>query len=157
MDVVQSASNAAELYVYLVNHRAPPTGEDATVVGADSTIEIFKNTISSRKKLIHIGTLRDSTIITPNDVAGQADGKGFFFTNDHGTKTGIARELQGAFSLWRTTSVGYCHLDHGCKIAASGLVSSNGIVKASNDTIYVASTFGAKVTIFKDRPMILCS
>lgn len=58
-----------------------------------------------------------------------------------------AREFRAAFSA--DTSVGYCHVDHGCKIAASGLVSSNGIAKASNDTIYVASTLGAKVTVFE--------
>ncbi|KAE9403564.1 serum paraoxonase/arylesterase [Gymnopus androsaceus JB14] len=147
MDVVPSAFHADELYVYLVNHRTPPAGQDATVVGADSVIELFKTTVSS-KRLTHLRTIRDPTIITPNDVSGQADGKGFFFTNDHGMKTGFARDLRDI--LFSTSSVGYCHLDRGCKVAASGLMHGNGIVKApSNDTIYVGSAVGAKIIVFE--------
>lgn len=86
MDVVPSSSNANELYVYLVNHRAPPAGHDPKVVGADSVIEVFKTTVSG-KRLTHITTVRDPAVLfTPNDVVGQADGKGFYFTNDHGNK-----------------------------------------------------------------------
>lgn len=103
MDIVPSATNARELYVYLVNHRAPPAGQDVTVVGADSVIEVFKGTVFG-KRLTHIQTIRDPTIITPNDVAGQGDGKGFFFTNDHGTKTGFVGLSNGLLT------VTYCDL-----------------------------------------------
>src|SRR5260370_16781161 len=41
------------------------------------------------------------------------------------------------------TSVGYCHVDEGCKIAMDGLPGSNGIARAQNGTVYVAnSKFG---------------
>lgn len=37
------------------------------------------------------------------------------------------------------TSVGYCHVDEGCKIAMAGLSGSNGIARAQNGTVYVAN------------------
>ncbi|KAJ3785174.1 hypothetical protein GGU10DRAFT_428119 [Lentinula aff. detonsa] len=150
MDVVPSTSlsNPNELFVYLVNHRAP-TGSpdsDARNVGADSVIELFNTTISG-DRLTHIKTFRDPVILTPNDVAGQGDGRGFFFTNDHSSKIPRARIIQNAFTA--STSVGYCHLDRGCKVAASGLHGNNGIVKALNDTVYVASNTGGKISVFE--------
>ncbi|KAJ3735787.1 hypothetical protein DFJ43DRAFT_1057035 [Lentinula guzmanii] len=148
MDVVSSASNASELFVYMINHRAP-SGQDPRKVGADSVIEVFKATVSENR-LFHIKTVRDPTIVSPNDIAGLADGKGFYFTNDHGSKAVYDSMIQNPWSA--TTSVGYCHIDHGCEIVASGLPSSNGILKASsNDTIYVSSSFGGKITVFQKR------
>ncbi|KAJ3887484.1 hypothetical protein GG344DRAFT_90470 [Lentinula edodes] len=149
MDVVPSSTNPNELFVYLVNHRAPPREQDVETVGADSVIEIFKTTVSGNQ-LVHIKTVRDSNIIsTPNDVAGDANGKGFYFTNDHGFKVSHVRTLRNVFSS--TTSVGYCHLDHGCKIVASGLYTNNGIVKAPelNASVYVASNMGGKISVFE--------
>ena len=84
MDVVPSTTNPKELFVYMVNHRIPLTG-DAADVGADSVIEIFKTTLSSGK-LTHLKTIEDPAIIAPNDVIGYPDGKSFYFTNDHGAK-----------------------------------------------------------------------
>ncbi|KAJ4483328.1 hypothetical protein J3R30DRAFT_3655674 [Lentinula aciculospora] len=148
MDVVTSASNANELFVYLINHRAPPAGQDPKKVGADSVIEVFKTTVFA-DRLVHMETVRDpAMIISPNDVSGQADGKGFYFTNDHSSKITHTPAILSAFSA--TTSIGYCHLDHGCKIVASGLLSSNGIVKASsNDTIFVSSNMGGTISVFE--------
>ncbi|KAJ3915067.1 hypothetical protein F5877DRAFT_92430 [Lentinula edodes] len=149
MDVVPSSTNPNELFVYLVNHRAPPREQDSETVGADSVIEVFKTTVSG-DQLVHIKTVRDPNVIsTPNDVAGDADGKGFYFTNDHGFKVSHVRTLRNVFSS--TTSVGYCHLDHGCKIVASGLYTNNGIVKAPelNASVYVASNMGGKISVFE--------
>ncbi|KAJ3926003.1 MAG: hypothetical protein NXY57DRAFT_780109 [Lentinula lateritia] len=148
MDVVPSSTNRNELFVYLVNHRAPPHEQDAETVGADSVVEIFKTTVSGNQ-LVHIKTVRDSNIIlSPNDVAGDANGKGFYFTNDHSFKISHVRTLRNVFS---PTSVGYCHLDHGCKIVASGLYTNNGIVKAPelNASVYVASNMGGKISVFE--------
>ncbi|KAJ3863572.1 hypothetical protein EV359DRAFT_73547 [Lentinula novae-zelandiae] len=148
MDVVPSSTNRNELFVYLVNHRAPPHEQDAETVGADSVVEIFKTTVSGNQ-LVHIKTVRDSNIIlSPNDVAGDANGKGFYFTNDHSFKISHVRTLRNVFS---STSVGYCHLDHGCKIVASGLYTNNGIVKAPelNASVYVASNMGGKISVFE--------
>jgi arylesterase / paraoxonase len=38
----------------------------------------------------------------------------------------------------KTSSVGYCHIDDGCKYAITGTHGSNGIAAAPNGTIYVA-------------------
>lgn len=86
MDVVPS-SNSKDLFVYLVNHRAPLGGEDPWKVGAESSIEIFKTSPGSQK-LVHQATVADSLLISPNDVVGSPDGKSFHFTNDIGKKTG---------------------------------------------------------------------
>ncbi|KAL0571719.1 hypothetical protein V5O48_010243 [Marasmius crinis-equi] len=145
MDVVPSASNPKELFVYLVNHRVPLNG-DAFQVGADSVIEIFTTTISSGK-LTHVKTVEDPAIVTPNDVVGYPDGKGFYFTNDHGDKVSFMREIRTFFSP--KSSVGYCHVDQGCKIVSKDLLSVNGITRALNDTIYVASTLGKALRVFE--------
>jgi len=88
MDVVPSTSNPSDLFVYLVNHRAPLGNLLAKDVGADSVIEVFKTTVAG-ETLTHIATIQDPIIITPNDIVGSADGKSFYFTNDHGEKVGL--------------------------------------------------------------------
>lgn len=87
MDVVPSAADPSELFVYLVNHRVP-LNDLAKNVGADSVIEIFKTTLGS-KNMTHIKTVNDPVIMTPNDIVGSSDGKSFYFTNDHGAKVGL--------------------------------------------------------------------
>jgi arylesterase / paraoxonase len=87
MDVVPSSSNPEELFLYLVNHRAPVNGRDARVVGADSVIEVFKTVVGSRA-MVHHATFEDPLIMTPNDIVGSPDGKSFHITNYFGTKTG---------------------------------------------------------------------
>lgn len=87
MDVVPSASNPEELYVYAINHRKPVQGIGKEV-GANSVVEIFKTTLG-RKTLTHVRTVEDPVIDTPNDILGSPDGKSFYFTNDHGAKLGF--------------------------------------------------------------------
>lgn len=48
-----------------------------------------------------------------------------------------ARTFRNAFTS--ETSVGFCHVDEGCKLAIDSLPSCNGIAKAPNNTFYVAS------------------
>ena len=87
MDVVPSTSDPSQLFVYLVNHRKPLGGKDAHKVGADSSVEIFQTTVGG-DTLMHLKTVEDPVVLTPNDVVGSPDGKSFYFTNDHGSKTG---------------------------------------------------------------------
>jgi len=87
MDVVPSASNHKELFVYLVNHQ-PFIGKDSRKFGANSTIEIFKTKIGG-STLTHLRTVHNPVILTPNDIVGSPDGKSFYFTNDAGAKTGL--------------------------------------------------------------------
>ncbi|KAL0061530.1 hypothetical protein AAF712_011673 [Marasmius tenuissimus] len=154
MDVVPSASNPKELFVYMVNHRVPLNG-NAKDVGADSVIEIFKTTLSSGK-LTHLKTIEHPAIVTPNDVTGFPDGKSFYFTNDHYDKVSWLREYRSF--LFPGASVGYCHVDEGCKIVSKNMLSNNGIAHAPNGTIYVASTLGKALRVFErqeDNSIIL--
>lgn len=85
IDVVPSASNPSEVFLYLVNHRPQSNAEQR---GADSVVEIFKHTLNT-DQLQHIKTISDPLVLTPNDLVGSDDGKSFFVTNDSGQKTGI--------------------------------------------------------------------
>lgn len=87
MDVVPSAQDPSLLYLYMVNHRAPSVGDSAEI-GADSVIEIFETKVGSGV-MKHRKTVKDTVILTPNDVVGFPDGKSFYFTNDHAVKTGL--------------------------------------------------------------------
>jgi len=56
------------------------------------------------------------------------------------------------------SSVVYCHVDHGCKYAASNMLSNNGIAKGRNDTFYVASPLAGKLSILErqtDNTLVL--
>ncbi|KAJ7925192.1 hypothetical protein B0H13DRAFT_1975435 [Mycena leptocephala] len=136
MDVVPSASNPSELFIYAVNHRKPADPKSAPVTGADSTIEIFKTTVGSTA-LTHLRTLRDPS-----------DGESFFFTNDHATKTSFMRPL--SLVGLESGSVGYCNVKSGCKHAFQKLHGANGIVRApDNDTFYVANSIFGGITVFE--------
>lgn len=91
LDVVPSATNPKELFVYAINHRKPVLGR-ANQVGADSVVEIFKTTVGGNT-LTHVRTIKSPIIDTPNDLVGSPDGKSFYFTNDHGVKIGFVRHI----------------------------------------------------------------
>ncbi|KAF8893824.1 serum paraoxonase/arylesterase [Infundibulicybe gibba] len=144
MDVVASTNDPDQVFIYLVNHRTPLHG-DPQVIGADSSIEIFKAFVGGHE-MVHVQTVDSPNIITPNDVVGSSDGKSFYFTNDHGSKMAFARMIKEYLSPG--SSVGYCHTEHGCKIVAPRLPSCNGIVRAKNDTIYVANSLHTQLHIY---------
>ncbi|KIJ67908.1 hypothetical protein HYDPIDRAFT_107441 [Hydnomerulius pinastri MD-312] len=152
MDVVASSEDPSVLYVYLVNHRKPETG-DPWKVGADSVIELFETQVGGNT-LKHLKTFEDSTVIlTPNDVVGSPDGKSFHFTNDHMRKAGIRRRLNVLTQPY-DTSVGFCHVDQGCKFAYHGLHASNGIVRGrgpNNVTYYVADCMLGDITVLEEQ------
>jgi len=147
LDVVASASNPRELFVYAINHRKPVHGP-AKLVGADSVVEIFKTTVGGNT-LTHVKTVRSPVIDTPNDVVGFPDGRSFYFTNDHGVKVGFTRWLE-VLGLSRT-SVGYCHVGEGCKIAIAGLHGSNGIARTQNGTVYVANSKFDQIQVLEEQ------
>lgn len=148
MDVVASSSDPNQLFVYLINHRAPLRG-DARDIGTDSCVEIFNTTVGG-KVLTYLHTVEDpAVIVTPNDLVGTPDGRSFYFTNDHGEKTGFKRALE-AFGR-KSSSVGFCHIDRGCKFAATGISSANGIATANNGTFYVASAVGGPVSVLEQQ------
>ncbi|KAK0466322.1 uncharacterized protein EV420DRAFT_1511070 [Desarmillaria tabescens] len=149
MDVVPSSTNTQELFVYLVHHRLPLGFQDPARVGYDSSIEIFKTSVGNTI-LTHLRTVEHHIIYSPNDVIGSADGKSFFFTNDRGgPKTGLTRDLYEF--LRPSSSVGYCHVEEGCKTSISGMLNNNGIVQADNGTIYVSSTLSSGIRVLEKQ------
>ncbi|KIM45407.1 hypothetical protein M413DRAFT_17405 [Hebeloma cylindrosporum] len=148
MDVVPSSANPSDLFIYLVNHRAPPGDVLAKDVGADSVIEIFKTTVGG-KTLTHLRTIESPVIIAPNDIVGSPDGNSFYFTNDHGEKVGLLRELD---LLGRSsTSVGYCHVESGCHFAIQKMHGNNGIARAANGTFYVANCLKGGLYVLEEQ------
>ena len=178
MDVVPSAADPSELFIFLVNHRAP-LNDLPKNVGADSVIEIFKTKLGS-KAMTHIKTVKDPVILTPNDIVGSPDGKTFYFTNDHDSKVGLVslwfypsdeiitisthtcfvlqtRELDPILGTSKS-SVGYCDIEKGCHYAIQNLQGSNGIAKAPNGTFYVANVISGGVSVLEaqaDNTLVL--
>jgi arylesterase/paraoxonase len=101
LDVVPSAANPRELFVYAINHRKPVHGQ-GKLVGADSVVEIFKTTVGGNT-LAHVRTIESPIINTPNDLVGSSDGRSFYFTNDHGVKVGFVRRPDSGWYMWRNS------------------------------------------------------
>jgi len=87
LDVVPSASNSSQLFIYVINHRKPVQGP-GKLVGADSVVEIFEAEVGGNTAT-HVRTIESPVINTPNDIVGASDGRSFYFTNDHGVKVGF--------------------------------------------------------------------
>lgn len=93
---IRADKHTDTLRILLVNHRPsidPVTGEllDATIVGANSTIEEFQSKAGS-SSMRHIRTYANDVIKTPNRVAWVND-HAFVFTNDRSYKVGLVYNL----------------------------------------------------------------
>lgn len=90
MDVVVDERDSNLLWIYLVNHRPPlDLSVDASQVGADSVIEIFKSQVGTNSMGWVKTMSHSSIIITPNDIVGGTNGQEFWFTNDNHVKVGL--------------------------------------------------------------------
>ncbi|CAG8961721.1 hypothetical protein HYFRA_00006261 [Hymenoscyphus fraxineus] len=136
------------LRILLVNHRPPidpRTGNhlDATLVGANSTIEQFQTKAGS-STMRHVRTYFNEAIQTPNRVAWVND-HSFVFTNDHSAKVGLRRRLDLVIG---GGNVAFCSRNS-CNIAySSGFNFPNGLVRGRDGLIYVPSTVGMKIDVF---------
>ncbi|CAE6416109.1 hypothetical protein ACGC1H_007200 [Rhizoctonia solani] len=152
MDVVADQTDSDILWVYLINHR-PPLDPlvDAHHVGADPAIEVFKTKLGSNL-IKWVRTLEDPNfILSPNDVIGGTNGKEVWFTNDRRARIGVIRALMDGIFRVKSTTVGYCHSDAGCKIAADELYGSNGLARTRDGKFWVASFFGGYITIHEHQ------
>jgi len=153
MDVVPSATSSKDLFVYVVNHQ-PYVDKDPAQFGANSTIEIFKTRVGA-STLTHLHTVHNPILISPHDIVGSSDGKSFHFTNSAGAKTGIMRYVDW---LGRpVSSIGYCHVNEGCKLATPKINGASGIARA-NDTFYVANSIKGTITVLElqsDNSLVL--
>lgn len=60
---------------------------------------------------------------------------------------------------YAASSVGYCHLDHGCRLVNTRMHSNNGIARArDNDTFYINHAASAKMSVLeiqKDQSLVV--
>lgn len=140
------------LRFWLINHRPPIdhlTGAflDPSVVGANSTIEVF-DLAEASDILEHVRTIHSDAIISPNSLAVDKNGTGVVITNDHNAKVGIFRDLE---MLYRSGTLTYCELASGeCHIAAmKGLAFPNGITSDQDGLFYVAHSLTGAVTVHR--------
>jgi arylesterase / paraoxonase len=99
---IRGDRNTDVLRIILINHRPPidpVTGEalDATIVGANSTIEQFQTTVGG-DTMRHLRTYIDPLIQTPNRVAWVTE-HSFVFTNDHSNKVGFVSSLSNILNV----------------------------------------------------------
>lgn len=143
---------------WLVNHRPPvdlATGkvlEDATDVGANSTIEVYDLDLTQSpqaQSLIHVKTIASDAIISPNNLVIIDDDGSFLFTNDHSSKVGTFRPLT---PLLGGGSVGHCRTDTGeCHLALTEkCIIPNGITRDPvTGLVYVAQAGKGAMAVYR--------
>ena len=134
--------------LFVVNHPgAPHFAEPADHDGPDHTIEIFAVTGSG---LQHRQTISDELLISPNDLIA-VDHERFYFTNDHGSRPGLMRTMEGYLRL-PLSNVVYFDGEK-MQIAAEGLSYANGINLSPDDEfVYVAETTRNRVREYRRNP-----
>ncbi len=127
IDLVKGIDGSSLLFV--VNHEDTPEGKKNSVL----LYEVKGKTLVFKKQQT------DAIIVSPNDVAGIADG-GFYVTNDSKrSKMNFGWLMEKLFKV-RTSTVVFCNADGNCiKANDKKLAYANGIL-ILNDLIYVATT-----------------
>ncbi|PLB53325.1 calcium-dependent phosphotriesterase [Aspergillus steynii IBT 23096] len=136
---------------WLINHR-PPVGEngevlDASVFGANSTIEVF-DLDQRREVLEYVKTIASEAVVTPNNLAVDDDGVGVVVTNDHSRKSGLMKKFE---IIVGGGSVAHCRTDSGeCRIVAEkGFHSPNGVTRGKDGLFYVVNAAAGKVLVYE--------
>ena len=108
------------------------------------SIEIFK---LNNDTLVHLQTLQDPMMISPNDVVAVGLDQ-FYFTNDHGYADGALRTLEEYARLKRANLVYYDGRSY--KEAASGFSYANGVnVSRDGKKLYLAATTEMTLYVFQ--------
>jgi arylesterase/paraoxonase len=122
--------------LYVINH-----------AGARHTIEIY-DLVGA--ELSHRGTLSDPLLVSPNDLVAVGRDR-LYVTNDHANPAGFSRQLEDYLRRPISTVVYY----DGERFveAAAGFRYPNGVnVSGDGETLYVASTTGGSVFVFRIDP-----
>lgn len=169
MDVVPSAADPAELFVYLVNHRPAADG-----TATDPSVEVFR-TIHGGRVLEHVRTYADAGVMrSPNDVVGAPDGQSFWFTNDGSHLRGFAvrprpsprmrvlfpltlpplssSRSQHAAQIYLGTargSIGFCSAAGGCRFAAEKIQGANGLARVSDDVFFLGNALRGELRVLE--------
>lgn len=118
--------------VFAVNH-----------VGDKHSIEVFD---FHDRKLTHIRTLEDESMISPNDIVA-LDGERFYFTNDHGFTKGLGK-LGEEYLGWAASNVVY-YDGQSYREVADGIAYANGInLDRERGLMFVASPRDFLVKVF---------
>lgn len=100
--------------------------------------------------LFHLQTLKDETMISPNDVVALG-GDRFYYTNDHGNVSGVFRILEDYAGL-KASNVGY-YDGSAFREVADGIAYANGInYDQDRNLLFVASPRGFLVKVYEVQP-----
>ena len=122
-----------EARLFVVNHRSD-----------GPYIEIFA---FRRARLVHLESIRDSSMHSPNDVAAVGM-RSFYVTNDHGNTSPAGKMAEEYLQLKRAYVLYYD--GSAFRIVARGLGYANGIALSQDGgTVYVASTVGRNVSVYE--------
>ena len=110
------------------------------------SIEVFE---LKNKRLNHIKTLKDDSMIRPNDIV-MIDENRFYFTNDHRYTKGIGKFLEEYVGLALSNVVYYDSKNY--REVASGIAYANGInYDPERALLYVASPRGFFVKVYEKK------
>jgi arylesterase / paraoxonase len=134
--------------LFVVNHPgAPHFAATAEGDGPDHTIEIFDVTDHG---LQHRLTISDELLISPNDIVA-VDHQRFYFSNDHGSRPGLMRTLEGYLRL-PLANVVYFDGEQMHPVA-EGLSYANGInLSLDGNFLYVAEVTRNRVREYRRDP-----
>ena len=131
ISMVRTAEHAHR--VYAVNH-----------VDGRHSIEVFD---LQQDRLTHIQTLKDTSMISPNDIVA-LDGERFYFTNDHGYTQGLGK-LGEEYLGWAASNVVY-YDGQGYREVADGIAYANGInLDRERGLLFVASPRDFLVKVYE--------
>lgn len=111
------------------------------------SIEVFK---LKNKTLTHEQSLRDKSMVRPNDVV-MIDEERFYFTNDHGYTKGLGMLLEDYTGLPFSNVIYFDGKNY--REVADGISYANGInFDSKRNLIYVASPRKFLVKVYKNHP-----
>ena len=120
--------------VYVISHMSE----------TDHSIEVFNLYNDS---LVHVETLKDPAMISPNDIVA-LDGERFYFTNDHANPEGFGKLVEDY--LGRAISTVYYFDGKKYRKVADGIAYANGInYDAARRLLFVASPRGFLVKVYE--------
>jgi hypothetical protein len=140
----------------VVNHRAQAPYDPN---GLYSVVEVFDYSPSKPTELVHVKTIQDKLIWTPNNVAPMSE-TSFYVSNDHTNRAGDGRSLEEYGQLpisWIT----YCDFKSGtvsCKKAADNLRGANGMNTDNDNYVVVNEAMGGDLVVYsvkKDNTLSL--
>ena len=119
--------------LFVVNHRQE-----------ENFIEIFQYRNDS---LLHLESITDPLIISPNDVVGVGE-RSFYFTNDHNEKAGRLRSIKDLLMIG-TGNVGYFDGKQVTITSAQDIKYANGVnISRDGKDLYLAASSDKKIIVY---------